>query len=76
MEFDTGMAIMSGSDWKHDAKLPLELRGYENNTAQDVFILTRPLDAQLALTLEEQGYVRRSNIALTDGRIVDGWVRI
>ena len=56
--------------------LPLETRGYEVNTAQDVFVLTRALDANLELSLEAYGYVQRSNIVLPDGQIVDGWVKI
>ena len=56
--------------------LPLETRGYEVNTAQDVFVLTRALDANLELSLEAHGYVQRSNIVLFDGQIVDGWVKI
>ena len=56
--------------------LPLEIHGYEVNTAQDVFVLTRALDANLELSLEADGYVQRSNIVLSDGQIVDGWVKI
>ena len=56
--------------------LPLETRGYEVNTAQDVFVLTRALDPNLELSLEAYGYVQRSNIVLLDGQIVDGWVKI
>ena len=56
--------------------LPLEIRGYEVNTAQDVFVLTRALDANLELSLEADGYVQHSNIVLSDGQIVDGWVKI
>ena len=56
--------------------LPLEIRGYEINTAQDVFVLTRALDAKLALSLEADGYVQRSNIVLSDGQIIDGWLKV
>lgn len=55
---------------------PLEICGYEVNTAQDVFVLTRTLNVNLELSLEANGYLQRRNIVLTDGRIVDGWVRV
>lgn len=67
---------MPGPAFIHEAELPLEIRGFEINTALDVFKLTRELDARLALSLEEYGYVRRPNIVLSDGQIVDGWVKI
>ena len=56
--------------------LPLEIRGYEVNTAQDVFVLTRALDANLEFSLEAYEYVQCSNIVLSDGQIVDGGVKI
>ena len=59
-----------------DSTLPLELGGYEANTARDVFVLTRSLDAKLEQSLKGAGYVWRANILLTDGKILDGWVRI
>ena len=59
----------------NESNLPLEIRGYEVNTAQDVFVLTRAIDASLKLSLEDKGYVQRTNIVLTDGQIVDGWVK-
>lgn len=59
-----------------ESKFPLEIRGFEVNTAQDVFVLTRALDQNLELSLIADGYVQRSNIVLTDGQIVDGWVRL
>ena len=59
-----------------DSKLSLEVCGYESSSAQDVFVLTRKLDANLLLSLEANGYVQRSNIKLTNGKIVDGWVRV
>jgi hypothetical protein len=55
----------------NESNLPLEIRGYEVNTAQDVFVLTRALDANLELSLEAYEYVQRSNIVLSDGQIVD-----
>ena len=60
----------------NEQNLPLEIRGYEVNTAQDVFVLTRALDANLELSLEAYGYVQRSNIVLFDGQIIYGWVKI
>ena len=59
-----------------ESSLPLELRGYEVNTAQDVFVLTRALDVNMELSLEANGYVQRTNIVLSDGRISDGWVKV
>ena len=59
-----------------DSALPLELGGYEANTAQNVFVLTRSLDENLKHSLERNGYVWRANILLTDGQILDGWVKI
>jgi len=58
-----------------DPDLPLEIIGYEHNTARDVFILSSPLDTNLERALESKGYVQRGNIVLTDGRIIDGWVK-
>ena len=60
----------------HDSALPLELGGYEANTARDVFVLTSSLDAKLKRSLERDGYVWRANLVLTDGKILDGWVKI
>jgi hypothetical protein len=59
-----------------EPNLPIEIRGYKVNTAQDVFVLTRAIDANLALSLEANGYVQISNIELLDGQIVDGWVKV
>jgi hypothetical protein len=59
-----------------EPNLPLEIRGYEVNTAQDVFVLTRPLDTKLELLLEADGYMQRTNIVLSNGQIVDGWVKV
>ena len=59
-----------------DSTLPLELGGYEANTARDVFVSTSPLDANLERSLKRDGYVWRANIVLTDGKILDGWVRL
>jgi len=54
----------------------LELCGYEANTAVDVYVLTRPLDATLELSLEGDGYVERRNIVLSSGQTVTGWVKV
>jgi hypothetical protein len=54
----------------------LELRGYEANTALDVYVSTQPLDATLKLSLESQGYVQRRNIVLSDGQTVTGWINV
>ena len=59
-----------------DSPFPFELGGYEANTARDVFILTRSLDAKLEHSLKGEGYAWRANIVLTDGQILDGWVKI
>ena len=67
---------MHKSTFINESNLPLEIRGYEVNTAQDVFVLSRALDANLELSLEASGYVQRTNIALSDGQIVDGWVKV
>jgi hypothetical protein len=71
-----GLAIMRKPTFINESNLPFEIRGYEVNTAQDVFVLTRALDANLELSLEANGYVQRTNIVLSDGQIVDGWVKI
>ena len=60
----------------NESNLPLEIRGYEVNSAQDVFVLTRALDANLDLSLDANGYVQRTNIVLSDGQIVGGWVKV
>ena len=60
----------------NESNLPLEIRGYEVNTAQDVFVLTRALDVNVEISLEANGYVQRTNIVLSDGRISDGWVKV
>ena len=59
----------------NESNVPLVIRGYEVNTAQDVFVLMRALDANLGLSLEANGYVQRTNIVLSDGQIIDGWVK-
>jgi len=59
-----------------ESNFPLKLRGFEANTAQDVFVLTIVLDVNLELSLAADGYIQRTNIVLTDGQIVDGWVKI
>jgi len=59
----------------NDSNPPLEFCGYESNTAQDVFVLTRSLEVDLLLSLEADGYVQRYNIKLSTGQIIDGWVK-
>jgi hypothetical protein len=54
----------------------LEICGFEATTATNVFVLTCSLDTHLKRTLESKGYVQRANIVLSDGQILDGWVRI
>ena len=71
-----GLTIMDDPAFSHDPDFPLEIRGYEANTAQDVFVLTTALDDRLRLTLEAKGYLQRSDIILSDGQIVDGWVKL
>ena len=56
--------------------LSLKIRGYNVVTAEEVFVLMRALDANLERSLEASGYVQRPNILLSDGQIVDGWVKI
>ena len=56
--------------------LPLEVIGYEVNSAVEVFVLTRALDARLTLSLEAHGYVHKTNIELSDGQILNGWVKV
>lgn len=60
----------------NETNLPLLVRGYEANTVRDVYHLTKDLDADLAKFLESQGYIYLSNIKLSDGQFVDGWVRL
>ena len=60
----------------YETNLPLEIRGFEVNTAVGVFALTKTLDASLELSLKAKGYVLRSDILLSDGQIIDGWVKI
>ena len=67
---------MGETSFINEAELPLEICGFEINTAQDVYTLTRAPDGMLELSLEAGGYVHRSNIHLSDGHIVDGWVKI
>jgi hypothetical protein len=48
----------------NESNLPIEIRGYEANAAQDVFVLTKALDASLELSLEAKRYMQHTNIAL------------
>lgn len=59
-----------------DQDLPLELCGYEANTAQEVFLLTSASDSNLKRSLERNRFVHRADIVLADGRILDGWVKL
>ena len=52
--------------------LPLDVIGYEVNSAVEVFVLTQALDARLILSLEAYGYVMKSDIELSDGQFIDG----
>jgi hypothetical protein len=76
MGIDIRVATMHKPSLNIELILPLELHGYEANTAQEVFVLSRELDAKMQLSLDDDGYVRRTNIVLTDGQIVDGWVKV
>jgi hypothetical protein len=71
-----GLAIMRKSPFINESTLSLEIRGSEVNTARDVFVLTRELDAILELLLNANGYVQHTNIVLSDGQIIDGWVKV
>ncbi len=70
------LAIMRKSPFINESTLSLEIRGCEVNTARDVFVLTRELDAILELLLEANGYVQHTNIVLSDGQIIDGWIKV
>lgn len=70
------MATMHRPTFSSDPDRPLELCGYEAETAQDVFVLSSALDTNLMRCLEREGYAQRANIVLADGQIIDGWVRI
>ena len=61
--------------FQSDSTLPLELIGFERDTAQNVYLPTRDVDLVLLHTLEASGYMTRPDIQLTDGRFVDGWVK-
>jgi hypothetical protein len=56
--------------------LPLDVIGYEVNSAVEVFVLTQALDARLILSLEAYGYVMKSDIELSDGQFIDGWMKV
>jgi len=56
--------------------LPLDVIGYEVNSAVEVFVLTQALDARLILSLEAYGYVMKSYIELSDGQFIDGWMKV
>ena len=60
----------------NEPNLPLEFYGYESNTAQDVFVLTRPLEVDLLFLLEANGYVQRYDIKLRNGLVIDGWLKV
>ena len=67
---------MDEPTFTNDSNLPLEFCGYENNTAQDVFVLTRPLEVDLLFSLEANGYVQRYDIKLRNGQIINGWLKV
>jgi hypothetical protein len=71
-----GSAIMRKPKFLDESTLSLEIRGCEVNTARDVFVLKRELDAILEHLLEANGYVHHTNIVLSDGQIIDGWVKV
>jgi len=58
------LMIMHKLTFMNESNLSLEVRGYEFNTALDVFALTRALDASLKLFLEAKRYMQSTNIAL------------
>ena len=62
---------------RHDWAL-LQILGMGQRFQNDTISvwLTRTLDANLELSLEADGYVQRSGFMLSEGRIVDGWVKI
>ena len=71
-----GSAIMRKLPFTNESTLSLKIRGCEVNTARDVFVLTRELDAILELLLKANGYVQHTNIVLSDGQIIDGWIKV
>jgi len=68
--------MMNTPTFINEPYLPLEICGYEANTAQDVFRLTRALDANLAQALEDNGYLQRTGIVLSNGQVVEGWIKV
>lgn len=61
---------------RKESTLPLCIRGYEANTARDVYQLTEELGTELEQLLRALGFVYVSDIRLMDGQLVDGWVRL
>jgi hypothetical protein len=66
---------MDKSSLVNVTNLPLEILGFEANTARDVFVPTKALDAAVLDSLDANGYAKEFNIMLTDGRTVDGWLK-
>ncbi len=62
--------------FSNDSLLPLRIIGCEIETARNVYLPTREIDLALLHTLEVNGYMVCPDIQLTDGRIVDGWVKV
>ena len=58
-----------------DANLPLEQIGCEFKTEKRVFTLMQTLDADLKLSLKANGYIEATDVKLSDGRIINGWIK-
>ena len=76
-EITPGMEVVAMDEptFTNEPNLPLEFYGYESHTAQDVFVLTRPLEVDLLFSLEANGYVQSYNIKLRNGQIIVGWIK-
>ena len=59
-----------------EPELHLELRGFEAGTSKDVYGLACKVNASLLLKLESFGYEQKSGIKLSNGLIIDGWMKI
>ena len=64
---------MQRHDWALLQNLSMGQR-FQNDTLS--VWLTGTSDINLALSLEADGYVQRSNFMQSDGQIVNGWVKI
>jgi hypothetical protein len=76
IKLDMEGVAMDKPTFVNEPILPLEVYGYESNTAQEVFVLTRPLELDLLLSLEANGYVQRYDIKLRNGQIINGWLKV